>query len=103
MPLQYDKDIEERRVKLSDYILGIMNRPDIRVFSAFRNFIQLEQYCQASITYAPIKVCELPDLQLGGRDFEISWSLGLMFVAMSEMKIASRLDSYITNVSVSMF
>jgi len=24
---------------------------------------------------------------------------GLLFVAMSEMKIASRLDSYITNVS----
>jgi hypothetical protein len=72
-PLRYDKDIEDRRVKLSDYVVGIMNRPDIRVFSSFRRFIELDHYCQASITYAPVKISELSDLQLGGRDFEISW------------------------------
>jgi hypothetical protein len=36
---------------------------------------------------------------LGGRDFELIQEKGLLFVAMSEMNIATRLDSYITNVS----
>jgi hypothetical protein len=97
-PLKYDKDIEDRRAKLSDYVVAIMNRPDMRCFSTFRNFIELERYCQASIAFAPVKLSEISDLQQGGRDFKICWSKGLMFVAMSDMKIASRLDSYITNV-----
>ena len=47
----------------------------------------------------PVKIAEINDLPLGGRDFHFVESLGVLFVAVSEMKIASRLDSYITNVS----
>ena len=53
-----------------------------------------------SVTYQPIKVAEITDLQLGGRDFCYIESRGLLFVAMSEMNIGSRLDSYITNFTM---
>lgn len=53
-----------------------------------------------SITFQAKKIAHINDLQLGGRDFELVIEKGLLFVAMSEMKIASRLDSYITNVSI---
>lgn len=46
----------------------------------------------------PVKIAEINDLPLGGRDFHFVEHLGVLFVAVSEMKIASRLDSYITNV-----
>lgn len=48
--------------------------------------------------YQPIKVAQINDLPLGGRDFELVLEKGLLFVAMSEMNIGTRLDSYITNV-----
>jgi len=39
-------------------------------------------------------------LKLGGRDFELVLDKGLLFVAMSEMNIGTRLDSYITNFTM---
>ena len=47
----------------------------------------------------PVKIAEINDLPLGGRDFHYVEHTGTLYVAVSEMKIASRLDSYITNVS----
>ena len=51
----------------------------------------------------PVKIAEINDLPLGGRDFHYVEQTGTLYVAVSEMKIASRLDSYITNVSSSFF
>eukprot|EP00351_Strombidinopsis_sp_SopsisLIS2011_P001896 CAMPEP_0116881792 /NCGR_PEP_ID=MMETSP0463-20121206/13846_1 /TAXON_ID=181622 /ORGANISM="Strombidinopsis sp, Strain SopsisLIS2011" /LENGTH=92 /DNA_ID=CAMNT_0004533975 /DNA_START=299 /DNA_END=577 /DNA_ORIENTATION=+ len=53
-----------------------------------------------SMTFSPIKVSEINDLPLGGRDFIYIPERSLMFVAMSDMNITSRLDSYITNMSM---
>jgi hypothetical protein len=50
--------------------------------------------------YQPVKIAQINDLQLGARDFVLVLDKGLLFVAMSEMNISTRLDSYITNVSV---
>ena len=47
----------------------------------------------------PVKIAEINDLPLGARDFHYVEHTGTLYVAVSEMKIASRLDSYITNVS----
>ena len=46
-------------------------------------------------------MAEISELQLGARDFVYLESRGWIFVAMSEMNIGNRLDSYITNVSKS--
>jgi len=71
----------------------------MRTSNIFRTFCMLDHYMAESCTFSPVKIAELDDLQLGGRDFELDLDRGLLFVAMSEMNIASRLDSYITNVS----
>ncbi len=48
----------------------------------------------------PVKVAELGDLNLGGRDFLYLKEEKLLIVAMSDMNIASRFDAYLTNVSM---
>lgn len=53
--------------------------------------------------YQPVKIAQINDLQLGARDFVLVLDKGLLFVAMSEMNISTRLDSYITNVSLQSF
>ena len=46
----------------------------------------------------PVKVAEFSELNLGGRDMLYIKEENLMFVAMSDMNITSRLDAYLTNV-----
>lgn len=75
-----------------------MNRADMRTSPIFRKFIEMDKQIPESVMYQPVKVASVQDLQLGGRDFELVLEKGLLFVAMSEMNIGSRLDSYITNV-----
>lgn len=76
-----------------------MNRIDMRTDPIFRKFIEMDKHVPESVVYQPIKVTQIDDLPQGGRDYELVAERGLLFVAMSEMNIASRIDSYITNVS----
>ena len=71
----------------------------MRTSAIFRKFIEIDDKIPESVMYQAKKLSQITDLNLGGRDFELCLSKGLLFVAMSEMKITSRLDSYITNVS----
>jgi hypothetical protein len=45
-----------------------------------------------------VKVAELSELSQGGRDFLFLREEKVLFVAMSDMNITSRLDAYLTNV-----
>ena len=72
----------------------------MRTNASFRQFLEIDQQMPESVTYQPIKLAEITDLQLGGRDFCYIESRGFLFVAMSEMNIGSRLDSYITNFTM---
>ena len=65
----------------------------------FREFLELDTQIPESVTYSPVKVTELGDLNLGGRDFIYLREDNIMFVAMSDMNITSRIDAYLTNVS----
>lgn len=51
------------------------------------------------MTYSPIKIAELGDLNLGGRDFIYLEKDQYLIVAMSDMNITSRIDAYLTNVT----
>lgn len=66
----------------------------------FREFLELDTKIPESVTYSPVKLAELTDLTLGGRDFIYLEEEHLMFVAMSDMNITSRLDAYLTNVNI---
>ena len=70
----------------------------MRTDSHFREFLELDTQIPESVTYAPLKVCELSDLNLGGRDFVYLREEKVLFVAMSDMNITSRIDAYLTNV-----
>jgi hypothetical protein len=69
----------------------------------FREFLELDSQIPESVVNTPIKVAELPDLNLGGRDFIYLKEEGLLFIAQSDMNITSRLDSYLTNVCSSIY
>ena len=71
----------------------------MRTNPIFRTFLEIDEQIPESVSYQPIKMAEISDLQLGARDFVYLESRGWIFVAMSEMNIGNRLDSYITNVS----
>lgn len=53
-----------------------------------------------SVVNTPVKITEFSELNLGGRDFIYLKEENLMFVAMSDMNITSRLDAYLTNVII---
>ena len=82
------------------YLQEIVNRPDMRTDPRFRAFICLDSHVPESVIFSPLKVGEVTNLPLGGRDFVYVPSRNLLFVAMSEMQLASRLDSYITNFTM---
>jgi len=83
----------------------LVNRQDMRTNSNFRQFLELDTQVPESITKQAVKISEINDLNLGGRDFIFGGELKkgeskaqILFVAMSDMNIASRLDAYLTNV-----
>ena len=41
----------------------------MRTNSSFRDFLELDTQLPESVVNMPVKVAELPDLNLGGRDF----------------------------------
>ncbi len=47
----------------------IVNRQDLRTNSHFRDFLELDTQIPESVVNQPVKAAELPDLNLGGRDF----------------------------------
>lgn len=70
----------------------------MRTDNHFREFLELDTQIPESVTYSPMKMTELHDLSLGGRDFVHLREQNLLFVAMSDMNITSRIDAYLTNV-----
>ena len=48
---------------------------------------------------SPKKITELGDLPLGVRDFVYLENEGILFIGLSDMKITSRIDAYLTNAT----
>ena len=91
---------ERRRIELQEYVRGLAKRADLRTDPFFRDFFELDLHNSNTICYSPVKITELSELPLGIRDFHYLNDKGLLFFALSDMKITSRLDSYLTNVSL---
>lgn len=97
--LKAKEDIGKRREDLNAYLSDIVNRQDLRTNSHFRDFLELDTQIPESVVNTPVKAAEIPNLNLGGRDFVLLKEEGLLFIAESDMNVASRVDSYLTNVS----
>ena len=66
----------------------------------FRDFLELDLHNATAICFSPVKIAEMEGFPLGVRDFIYANERGWMFVALSDMKLASRLDAYLTNASL---
>lgn len=74
----------------------------MRTNSHFREFLELDTQVPETVVNTPVKIAELVDLNLGGRDFLYLKEEKLLIVAMSDMNIASRFDAYLTNVKLNL-
>ena len=45
-------------------------------------------------------IAELPELPLGVRDFVYMEDIGMLFLALSDMNISSRMDAFFTNIKL---
>lgn len=70
----------------------------MRTEPVFREFIKLDHQLPDNVVYQPIKMIEFNDFPLGVRDVLFLYEEKIMFVALSDMQITSRVDSYLTNV-----
>ena len=75
------QDIAKRREELNNYLQDIVNRQDLRTNSHFRNFLELDTQIPNSVVNTPVKVAEIPELNLGARDFVFLREEGLLFIA----------------------
>lgn len=72
----------------------------MRTSPSFRRFIELDMNFPQSVYTEAKKIAFMQDLQKGGRDFIYLPQYQTIFVAMSDMNLATRLDSYFTNMTM---
>ena len=92
--------LEKRRSHLEKFLHECVNRKDIMASEHIKNFLELDKHSPNLTFNAPEKMHELTELPLGVRDFYFLQEQNVMFIACSDMNIASRVDSYITNVNL---
>ena len=73
---------------------------DLRTDPFIRDFFELDLHNPESLCFSPIKIAEMDEFPLGVRDFVYLNDRGWIFVALSDMKLASRLDAYLTNAKM---
>ena len=92
--------LEKRKNHLESFLHECVNRKDIMASEAIKNFLELEKHSPNLKYNSPEKKYELAEIPLGIRDFYYMQEEGMMFAACSDMNVASRVDSYITNVNL---
>ena len=92
--------LNQRKSKLEKFLCECVNRKDIMATNYIKEFLELDRH-SPNLTYnSPEKTHEFTQLPLGIRDFYYYYEENLMFAVCSDMNIASRVDSYITNVNL---
>ena len=92
--------LNKRKQQLEVYLRECVARKDIMTSEAFKDFIEMDSHSPELTAAGPEKLSEFIDLPLGVRDFIYLKYENIMFIACSDMNIASRLDAYLTNVNL---
>lgn len=92
--------LTKRRVQLEKFLRECVLRKDIVSNETFKDFLELEKHSPELSYNSPTKISELADMPLGVRDFIYLKYENIIFMANSDMNIASRVDAYITNVNL---
>lgn len=97
--LSNQAEIAQRMENLNKYMKALINRRDMRTSPVFRKFIAIEMHFSQSRCFEPKKIANMTEFGKGVRDFIYLPQYQTGFVALSDMNIISRMDSYFTNVS----
>ena len=92
--------LNQRKAKLEKFLSDCVNRKDIMATDYIKEFLELDRHSPHLTFNSPEKTHEFTQLPLGIRDFYYYYDENLMFTVCSDMNIASRVDSYITNVNL---
>ena len=92
--------LTKRKNHLELFLHQCVNRKDIMASDYIKDFLELDRHSPNLTFNSPEKKYELKELPLGIRDFYYFNDEKIIFVACSDMNIASRVDSYITNVNL---
>ena len=96
-----DRDqLEKRQKQLEIFLKECAKRKDIESNEAFKTFLELDKHSPELLYNAPTIVYENNELPQGIRDFFYFEEARLLFIVCCDMKIASRIDAYVTNVNL---
>ena len=92
--------LENRKKQLEFFLRECAKRKDIESNEYFKGFLEIDKH-SPDLTYnAPTIVYENSELPQGIRDFIFFEEANIMYIVCCDMKIASRLDAYVTNVNL---
>ena len=92
--------LTKRKNHLESFLYQCVNRKDIMASDYMKDFLELDRHSPNLTFNSPKVKHELTQLPLGVRDFFYFQEENLLFIACSDMKLTSRVDSYITNVNL---
>jgi hypothetical protein len=93
-------DKEKRRADLEKYLQTLILRTDTLSSEPLKRFLQVENFAP-EVTMTPPKLLgDINNLVLGVRDFYYQAEPGILFTAISDMSVTSRVDSYLTNMKM---
>ena len=92
--------LENRKKQLEFFLKECAKRKDIESNPNFKAFLEIDKH-SPDLTYnAPNIIYENSELPQGIRDFFFFEEANIMYIVCCDMKIASRLDAYVTNVNL---
>ena len=92
--------LESRKKQLEFFLRECAKRKDVESNPNFKAFLEVDKH-SPDLTYnAPNIIYENNELPQGVRDFCFFEEASIMYIACCDMKIASRLDAYVTNVNL---
>ena len=92
--------LENRKKQLEFFLKECAKRKDIESNEYFKNFLEIDKHSPDLSYNAPSIVYENCELPQGIRDFVFFEEANIMYIACCDMKIASRIDAYVTNVNL---
>ena len=96
-----DRDqLEKRKKQLETFLKECAKRKDIESNETFKIFLELDKHSPDLSYNAPNIVYENNELPQGVRDFIYFEEAQILYIVCCDMKIASRIDAYVTNVNL---
>ena len=85
---------------MNAFIKALINRRDMRNNTAFRKFCSLDDHFPNVERNEARKIASMVNFKQGVRDFIYLPQYKSIFVAMSDMNLLTRVDSYFTNFTM---